>query len=99
MTSSFAQAGNSDCHTRALNYFNEQGPVSTDFQKEVGADSYILPAHKPLYNIHGDFLAIYNEDMEVFRGVGSEHSGWFENAIIVNPVSCHLVSILEIAAE
>ena len=96
---SIAQANASECHSSAAKYFENQGPVSSDIQKEVEKHSYILAAHSPLFDFREQFISIYNEDVEVFRGVGSEHSGWFESAIIVNPVTCQLIEIAQMDAE
>lgn len=93
------QANASKCFSSAQKYFNEQGPESSDIVKEVEANSYALHAHSPLYDFREQFIAIFNEEVEVFRGVGSEHSGWFESAIIVNPVTCSLIQIAEMDAE
>jgi hypothetical protein len=96
---SITQANASKCHSAAQKYFEEQGPESSDIVKNVEAHSYALHAHSPLFDFREQFIAIYNEEVEVFRGIGSEHSGWFESAIIVNPVTCRLIQIAQMDAE
>lgn len=87
------------CFESASETFEYQGPRSSDRRKSVGEVAKYLKEGQELLNLHKYPIAVMDEDSLIYRGTGSEYSGWFEYAIVVNPKTCKVTAMLETYGE
>lgn len=76
------------CHREAQLFFLNHGPISSDRRREIRGKGEYVEAGTPIKNQFNETVAQFDWDVLRYRGVGSEHSGWFEMAVIVNPNDC-----------
>ncbi|MGI4992975.1 hypothetical protein ACRXCV_10110 [Halobacteriovorax sp. GFR7] len=80
--------------------------VNKQLERKIRADrplqvKYLmyLTEGTELLNERGNKLAQFNEDKLIYSAIGSEHSGWFNAAVAVNPDTCSIDYIGYFAAE
>ncbi|EPZ50955.1 hypothetical protein M902_2874 [Bacteriovorax sp. BAL6_X] len=80
--------------------------VSKKLERKIRADRPLqvrylmyLTEGTELLNDRGNKLAQFNEDKLIYSAIGSEHSGWFNAAVAVNPDTCSIDYIGHFAAE
>ena len=73
------------------------------FRNSAGADSMTkekyLPAGEALKGFQGKDIAKFEEDVLVYMGTGSYHSGYFQDYIIASPANCEVLEIINIYSE
>jgi hypothetical protein len=88
--SSFVSLAN--CETSVLDQYNVRARVSVELERTLKAGE--------IYKIYrmGE-VGPFEDDKLVFVSKGSIHSGWFSDAIFVDPTNCKIDLIREIASE
>ena len=87
------------CRHEAALFFQNHGPRSTDMRRGIQGKGKYIEAGTPIKNQFGKTVAQYDWDVLCYRGVGSEHSGWFEVAITINPYDCSVYGQFHVYSE
>lgn len=98
--SSFAQGENvsvEKCEKKVARYYAYNGSRS-DYPKEI-RQGYYLHAGESLLNLRKQEIASFEEDKIIYQGNGSFHSGYFIEAIVVNPKTCKVEEVFELYGE
>jgi len=87
----------SDC-AKIVRKFYSKNAQRSDVPRGFEA-SHVLKAPTPLLGLQKQELAVYDEDMLVYRGSGSMHSGYFIDLIVANAQTCQPLQIFNIYSE
>jgi len=100
LLSSASFASNSSCHSSVTDeYLEASRGTRFDYMPNVKKDATYLEAGS-VYEIRRQADAgPFSEDKLIFVVTGSIHSGWFSEALIVNPTTCKIEKIQEIDSE
>lgn len=85
------------CESKVARFYEYNGSRS-DRPKEIRSGEVLL-AGNPLLNTHGNVVTTFDADKIVYEGHGSYYSGYFIDAIIVNPSNCKVEKIYNIYGE
>ncbi|PIK13686.1 hypothetical protein [Halobacteriovorax sp. JY17] len=85
------------CFSSAESFFQRNGQPS-DRPLDVSGPEF-LPAGTAFYSERGHYLDKFSIDTEVFYNKGSFHSGWFKEAVILDPTTCLALGTYTVAAE
>jgi len=99
MLSSLSFASTSSCLESVTDqYLDSSRGTRFDYMPSISED--VLLEAGSIYEIRRQADAgPFAEDKFIFKVTGSIHSGWFSNAIIVNPTTCDIEKIQEIDSE
>lgn len=74
------------CQKKVAKYYKYNGSVS-DWPKEIRGGSVLL-AGEALLDLSKNPVTTFSEDKLVYEGHGSYYSGYFIEAVVVNPKTC-----------
>lgn len=100
MFSTISIASASSCHQSVTDeYLENARGTRFDYMPQISKNATYLEAGS-IYEIRRqDDVGPFSEDKLIFVLTGSIHSGWFSNAMIVNPETCEIEGIQEIESE
>ncbi len=100
LLSSASFASSSACYESVADqYLDLSRGTRFDYMPRVKKDATLLEAGS-VYEIRRQADAgPFSEDKLIFVVTGSIHSGWFSDAIVVNPTTCDIEKIQEIDSE
>ncbi|ATH07235.1 hypothetical protein BIY24_04580 [Halobacteriovorax marinus] len=90
-------SAHANCELDAANYLRSFGNRS-DRPMQMSAP-ILLEANTDFTTPRGQLLANYSIDTVVFYNTGSYHSGWFKEAVILNPENCYVLNHFVVEAE
>lgn len=86
------------CYKTSKKFYTQNGSPS-DTHRSFNMREY-LPAGNPLKGRTAqDVRGVFEVDKLVYVGTGSYHSGHFIDLIVVNPVACDNIQIINIYSE
>lgn len=86
------------CYKTSKKFYIQNGSPS-DTNRGFNIREY-LPAGSPLKGrTSQDIRGVFDVDKLIYVGTGSYHSGYFIDLIVVNPVTCDNIQIINIYSE
>lgn len=85
------------CQKKVAKFYAYNGSAS-DWQKEIRA-AVVLKAGESLLDLRSNPIKVFAEDKLVYEGHGSYYSGYFIQALVVNPKSCRIEETFELYSE
>jgi hypothetical protein len=87
-----------NCYSQVVRQLNSFGPASDYAYRFRGGLEWLL-ADEPVVSFWGEELQRFEQDYLTLAFAGSYHSGWFEELAIVEPVTCKLVTTINLYSE